>query len=166
MKPPEAGAESWTAWELWELTMRCLYTPCSGESRHFHCSVECLSEQGYPLPLVMLSCSCGYLLEWGTQQGAALLVSLCWSRPCVGKQGLLTLCWGSGWELSTPVPSGTSTVTLWQQGELPATTHLQCPKQWCHLTFKIRVRRKLVSCLAFVLTNVLFSYSLVTTINS
>lgn len=102
---------------LTELSVRCLTR--AGQSDHvpllWQCFIGHLPEQGCPLPLTMLSCDCGYPLLSGehTKELPCLCctrlcvrVPLCWSCPWVGKQGVMTSCQGSGWELALGVPSG------------------------------------------------------------
>lgn len=137
-----------------------------GQLNHVPLPLFCwmLPEQGCPLQLMILSCSCGYLLSSGEHRKEQhCLDPSVLELPLCGKQGVMTVCWGGSWALGSPLTPGW---LLSQQGELPAITHMLWPKQRCPLTFKILIRRKLVSCLVFVLINVLFSYSLVTTINS
>lgn len=166
MKPPETGGESSTAMGLWELTMS-LHTLLSWIMCHLHCSIERLPEPGYPHPTRDAQLQLWVpAVEWGAQEGAALLGPLCAGAAPVWEGRVWWLCAeapGGSWALTSPPAPGW---LLSQQGELPAVTHMLWSKQWCCLTFKILVRRKLVSCLVFVPINVLFSYYLVTTINS
>lgn len=79
------------------------------------CFIECLPEQGYPLPLTMLSCDCGYPLLSGehTREQPCLRctrphvrVPLCWICPCVGKRWHCAEAPDRSWALE--VPSSTS----------------------------------------------------------
>ena len=112
MRTKQPWAESETALTvhrgtLTELSMRCLAR--TGQLDHvqllLQCFIEYLPKQGYPLPLMMLSGDCGYPLFSGEHRKEQPCLHC--TRPCVrscaclGKQGAVTLCWGSSSELST-----------------------------------------------------------------
>lgn len=165
MKAPEAGGDSWTAVGLradHEVSLPWSVESCAASTVLLNAS---LSKGTHPADDTQLQLWVP-AVRWGTQEGAAVLGPICAGAAPVWVGKVWWHCAevpGRSWALESPPAPGW---LLLQQGELPAITHMLRPKQWGHLTFKILVRRKLVSCLVFLFINVFFSYSPVTTINS